>query len=173
MGKTVHMVPMKAGAPEHRARKAAEIRRYYRVDEPLAFVHVTLADNRSDFLAPLEVEVRRGGRDYVVEVHGVIAIANTIAYLSEMADPVSIFLSLTRQNLMRQAFRFLLLGEGDTGLLVYAIQVRYWGWTAEDDVRPRIHLDVRLSLFVRAGLSLGFLEPSVPPFLISRTLVRA
>ena len=139
-GKKVHMVPMKAGSPEHRARKAAEIRQYYRVDEPLAFVHVTLADNRSDFLAPLEVEVRREGRDYVVEVHGAIAIANTIAYLSEMADPISIFLGLTRQNLMRQAFRFLLLGEGETGLLVYAILLRYWGWTAEDDVRPRIHL---------------------------------
>ena len=66
--------------------------------------------------------------------------ANTIAYLSEMADPISIFLSLTRQNLMRQAFRFLLLGEGETGLLVYAILLRYWEWTAEDDVRPRMHL---------------------------------
>jgi hypothetical protein len=140
VGKKVHMVPMKGDSPEHRARKAGEIRQYYRVDEPLAFVHVTLVDNRSDFLAPLEVEVRREGGDYVVEVHGAIAIANTIAYLSEMADPISIFLGLTRQNLMRQAFRFLLLGEGETGLLVYAILLRYWGWTAEDDVRPRIHL---------------------------------
>jgi hypothetical protein len=37
-------------------------------------------------------------------------------------------------------FRFLFLGEGETGLLVYAILLRYWGSTAEDDVRPRIHL---------------------------------
>lgn len=140
VGKKVHMVPMKGGSPEHRARKAAEIRRYYRVDEPLAFVHVTLVDNRSDFLAPLEIEVRQEGRDYVVEVHGALAIANTIAYLSEIADPISIFLSLTRQNLMRQAFRFLLLGEGETGLLVYAILLRYWEKTVEDDVRPRIYL---------------------------------
>lgn len=140
VGKKVHMVPMKGGSPEHRARKAAEIRQYYRVDEPLAFVHVTLVDNRSDFLAPLEMEVRQEGRDYVVEVNGAIAIANTIAYLSEIADPISIFLSLTRQNLMRQAFRFLLLGEGETGLLVYAILLRYWERTVEDDVRPRIYL---------------------------------
>jgi hypothetical protein len=40
--------------------------------------------------------VRREGRDYVIEVRA-IAIANTIAYLSEMVDPISIFLSLTRE----------------------------------------------------------------------------
>ena len=140
VGKQVHMVPMKARSPEARARKAAEIRRYYRIDEPLAFVHVNLLDNRSEFLAPLGVEVRREGRDYVIEMHGAIAIANTIAYLSEMVDPISIFLSLTREDLTRQAFRFLFFGEGETGLLVYAILLRYWGSTAEDDVRPRIHL---------------------------------
>ena len=71
---------------------------------------------------------------------GMLMVPGNIGSLSEMADPISIFLSLTRQNLMRQAFRFLLLGEGETGLLVYAILLRYWGWTAEDDVRPRIHL---------------------------------
>jgi hypothetical protein len=140
VGKQVHMVPMKARSPEARAGKAAEIRRYYRIDEPLAFVHVNLLDNRSEFLAPLRVEVRREGPDYVIEVHGAIAIANTIAYLSEMVDPISIFLSLTREDLTRQAFRFLFFGEGETGLLVYAILLRYWGSTAEDDVRPRIHL---------------------------------
>ncbi|MDO8478146.1 MAG: hypothetical protein Q7W02_18485 [Candidatus Rokubacteria bacterium] len=41
---------------------------------------------------------------------------------------------------MRQAFRFLLLGEGETGLLACAILLRYWGWTAEDDVPARMHL---------------------------------
>ena len=99
-------------------------------------MHVNLLDNRSEFLAPLGVEVRPEGRDYVIEVHGAIAIA----YLSEMVDPISIFLSLTREDLTRQAFRFLFFGEGETGLLVYAILLRYWGSTAEDDVRPRIHL---------------------------------
>ena len=140
VGKQVHIVPMKARSPEARVLKGAEIRRYYRIDEPLAFVHVNLLDNRSEFLAPLGVEVRRERRDYVIEVHGAIAIANTIAYLSEIVDPISIFLSLTREDLTRQAFRFLFFGEGETGLLVYAILLRYWGSTAEDDVRPRIHL---------------------------------
>jgi len=49
-------------------------------------------------------------------------------------------LSLTREDLTRQAFRFLFFGEGETGLLVYAILLRYWGSTVGDDVRPRIHL---------------------------------
>jgi len=43
--------------------------------------------------------VRRTGRGYVIEVHGAIALANTIAYLSAMVDPISIFLSLTREDL--------------------------------------------------------------------------
>ena len=85
VGKRVHMIPMMARSPEARAGNGAEIRRYCRIDEPLAFVHVNLLDNRSEFLAPLRVEVRREGREYVIEVHGAIAIANTIAYLSEMA----------------------------------------------------------------------------------------
>ena len=73
---------------------------------------MNLLDNCSEFLAPLGVEVRREERDYVIEVHGAIAIADTIAYLSEMVDPISIFLSLTREDLTRQVFRFLFLGRG-------------------------------------------------------------
>ena len=88
VGKRVHMVPIKARSPKARTGKGAEIRRYYRIDGPLAFVHVNLLDSRSEFLAPLEIAVRREQQDYVIEVHGAIAIANTLAYLSEMVDPV-------------------------------------------------------------------------------------
>jgi hypothetical protein len=76
----------------------------------------------------------------VAEVFGAIAIANTIAYLSECLDPKSIFIGLTRRGLMSQAVRYLLFGEGETGLMVYTILLRYWDWTPEDDVRPLIFL---------------------------------
>ena len=66
--------------------------------------------------------------------------ANTIAYVSEAIDPISIVLGLTRRDLMGQALRFLLFGEGETGLMVYAILLTYWDWTPEEDVRPRIFL---------------------------------
>ncbi len=68
------------------------------------------------------------------------AIANTIAYVSEQLDPKSLFLGLTGKNLMTQSFRYLVLGEGETGLMVYRILLRYWAWTREDDVRPLIFL---------------------------------
>jgi hypothetical protein len=55
-------------------------------------------------------------------------------------DPISIFIGLTRRNLMAQAIRYLLFGEGETGLVVYTILLRYWDWTLEEDVRPRIFL---------------------------------
>jgi len=107
---------------------------------PFMFLHVNLLDNRSEFSSPLEVSLRKEGDDYVAEVFGAIAIANTIAYISEVLDPVSIFVGLTRRNLMSQAVRYLLFGEGETGLMVYTILLRYWDWTPEADVRPLIFL---------------------------------
>src|SRR5262249_49982305 len=125
---------------EARRKKKAEIARHYHVRGRFLFLHVNLLDNRSEFSAPLEVTLRREGEDYVAEVNGAIAIANTIAYLSEAIDPISIFLGLTRRDLMGQAVRYLLFGEGETGLMVYTILLHYWELTPEDDVRPLIFL---------------------------------
>jgi len=41
---------------------------------------------------------------------------------------------------MTQSLRFLLFGEGETGLLVYTILLKYWASTPEEDVRPLIFL---------------------------------
>ncbi|MFN0120311.1 MAG: hypothetical protein ACKV2V_07400 [Blastocatellia bacterium] len=139
-GKKVNLIALKTSTPENRAVKETEIHRHYRVSGPLAFIHVSLLDNRSEFMAPLSVRVYREGDHHVIEVAGAIAIPNTIAYISELIDPISIFVGLTRQNLMSQAFRFILWGEGETGLLIYKILLRYWEWTPEEDVRPQIYL---------------------------------
>ena len=139
-GKKVNLVPVRVSSPEQRARKAAALRAHYKIEGPLAFVHVTLVDNRSEFLAPLRVTARQEGQDYVVEVTGATAIANTIAYVSELLDPVTLFLGLTGQSLMTQAFRYLMFGEGESGLMVYKILVRHWDATPEADVRPKIFL---------------------------------
>jgi hypothetical protein len=139
-GRKVCLVPLREWGPGAIETKAAEIHRHYKVKEPLAFIHVNLLDNRSEFLSPLRLSVSRQGPHVAIEVSGAVAIANTIAYVSELIDPVSLFLGLTRRNLMAQALRFLLWGEGETGLLVYTILMRYWDWTPEDDVRPRIFL---------------------------------
>jgi len=83
-------------------------------------------DNRSEFSAPLDVKLWMEDGDYVAEIYRAVAIANTIAFASEAIDPISIFITLTRRGLMGQAFRYLLFREGETGLLVYAILLRYW-----------------------------------------------
>ena len=139
-GKKVNLVPVRTGTKAARDAKLAEIEKLYRAHGPLAFVHVSLLDNRSEFFAPLKMRVSREGGCFVIEVSQAIAIANTIAFVSELIDPVSIFLGLSRQNLMKQALRFLLFGEGETGLMVYTILLRYWEWTPEDDIRPLIFL---------------------------------
>ena len=139
-GKKVHLVPMKVSTPAHRRRKKEEITRHFNVRGPFLFLHVNLLDNRSEFTSPLDVRLWKEDGDYVAEVYGAVAIANTIAFISEAIDPTSMFISLTRRGLMGQALRYLFLGEGETGLMVYAILLRYWEWTPEDDVRPLIFL---------------------------------
>jgi hypothetical protein len=142
IGKRVHAAPLRTGSARSRKRKAEEIRKFYRAAVgPLAFLHVNLVDNRSDFLSPLKVTVKKEGENYVVEVFGAVAIANTIAYISELIDPISLFLGLTRQNLMTQSIKYLVWGEGETGLMVYMILLRYWGAkTGEEHVRPNIFI---------------------------------
>jgi hypothetical protein len=139
-GKKVHLIPIDSSSPEARRKKKAEIVRHYNVRGPFLFLHVNLLDNRSEFSAPLEVSLQKEGNDYVAEVFGAVALANTIAFVSEAIDPISIFISLTRRDLMAQAVRYLLFGEGETGLMVYTVLLRYWDWTPEEDVRPHIFL---------------------------------
>ena len=139
-GKKVNLIPIRSFDETSRRRKEQEIRKHYQTQGPLAFVNVNLADNRSEFLAHIHVRVREEHGNYLINVTQANAIANTIAYVSELLDPVRLFLGLSRQNLMTQAFRYLLVGEGETGMMVYTILVRYWEWTPEDDVRPLIFL---------------------------------
>jgi hypothetical protein len=139
-GKKVHLVPMRNASRRARARKGSEIRKYYLTQEPMAFIHVNLLDNRSDFMSPLKVRVTASDDNYIIEIFGANAIANSIAYVSELIDPISIFLGLTRHNLMTQSLRYLFFGEGETGLMVYKILLAYWEWTPEDDIRPLIFL---------------------------------
>lgn len=131
LGRKVNVAPLRTSSKKARRRKAEELRRFYKVEGPLAFLHVNLVDNRSDFLSPLRISVKKEQDDYVVEIFGAVAIANTIAYVSELLDPISVFLGLTQQNLMTQSVKYLLWGEGETGLMVYMILLRYWRWTKE------------------------------------------
>jgi hypothetical protein len=141
IGKKVHVAPLRTGNSRARKRKAEEIRHFYRVKGSVTFLHVNLVDNRSDFLSPLSITVTKELENYVVEVTGAVAIANTIAYISELIDPISLFLGLTRQNLMTQSLKYLVWGEGETGLMVYMILLRYWrAKTGEEHVRPNIFI---------------------------------
>jgi hypothetical protein len=139
-GKKVHLVPVPDSSPGALRKKKAMIAKHYNVRGPFLFLHVNLLDNRSEFSSPLEVSFSRNGDDYIGEVYGAVAIANSIAFISEAVDPISIFIGLTRRDLMGQAIRYLLFGEGETGLMVYTILIRYWEWTPWEDVRPYIFL---------------------------------
>jgi hypothetical protein len=138
-GKKVNIVPSHGTSAAHRLKLEQKVRGHFQLDGPLAFLHVNLLDNRSEFLAPVRVQLRREGPNYVIEAFGAVAVANSIAYISELLDPISLVLGLTHRNLMRQSFQYLLWGQGEVGLTVYSILVRYWEW-AKRSSRPLIFL---------------------------------
>lgn len=139
VNRKVHLVALRWD-PSHVKRKKREIQKNYKVSGAFAFVHVELGNDRSRFDTELKVHVRRRGEDYYVRVVNAVAVANTIAYLSEQLDPISLFLGLTRGNPMSQALKYLMWGEGETGIVVYQILLRYWAWTPEHDRQPAIFL---------------------------------
>ncbi len=138
--KKVNMVPVRSLDFRARTDRAAKLRRYYKVDGVLAFVHIRLLDNRSEFLSPLEIAVRQEDGQYLVTASEAVATANAVAYLSELLHPAAIYLGLSRLNLMRQSFRYFLLGEGETGLMVYTILQHLWEGTPWEDERPCLFL---------------------------------
>lgn len=138
--KRVNLVPVRTLVSEARQQYAQRIRHYYRMEGPLEFVRVTLLDNRSEFLSPIEIRVHQENGDYLIEASQAVARANAIAYLSQLLHPQAVFLRLTRQNLMRQSFRYLLFGEGETGWMVYSILQHYWEITKSVVERPCIFL---------------------------------
>lgn len=139
-GKKVNLIPHHTPTLEHRTMLAAKVREHYNVKGPLTFLHVNLMDNRSDFLAPLRLKVFREDDHYVIEAYGAVAVANSVAYLSEFLNPLSIVMGLTRRALMKQSFEYIFFGEGETGLLVYSILVRYWEATNRFSGQPVILL---------------------------------
>ena len=116
------------------------IRKHYNVGGAFCFVHVDLAEDRSLFDTSCTLKVGRIGDDYRITISNAVAVPNVIAYVSELVDPHGIFLGLTDENPMSQALRFLLWGEGETGVLVYHILLRYWGATPGADRRPNLYL---------------------------------
>jgi hypothetical protein len=139
-GKKVNLVPLKATDAKRLRAKARHVRRYYHSEGPAAFLHVGLNDDRSEFESHLRARVYKEEDSYVIDIEGAVAIANVIAWVSEQIDPIAIYLQLSLENPFRQNFRYLLWGEGETGILVYEVLVKYWHFTPEDDVRPYIFL---------------------------------
>jgi hypothetical protein len=136
----VNMVLVHGLDGPERAAKAVKLEQYYTLKGVLAFVHVSLLDNRSEFLSPLEITVTKIDGQYLVQASQAVAIANAVAYLSENMRPCAIYLGLSRQNLMRQSFRYFLLGEGEIALMVYTILLHRWEETPEDGERPHIFM---------------------------------
>jgi hypothetical protein len=125
-GKKVCLVSLHHGQRHFQKEKGVEMRKFYKIDHPLAFLHVKLKDDRSEFSSDLKLKVLRFDEDYFIEVRGAVVVANTIAYISQMINPYAIFLNLTRGNPMALALDYLLFGQGEIGILVYQILVQYW-----------------------------------------------
>ncbi len=138
--KKVNMVPVRSLTPEVIAAREKKVQEYYKIEGPLAFITVRLLDNRSEFLSPIDIKVTLDSGHYLVEASQAVATANAVAFLSELLHPAAMFLGLSRQNLMRQSFRYFLLGEGEVGLMVYTILLHHWETVKPNEPRTRIFL---------------------------------
>ena len=125
-GKKVNLIPHHADDPGYRRQLKQKVQGYFKLSGPTAFLYVQLLDNRSEFYSSLQISVRREGDDYVIDAHGASAIANTIAFLTDALDPISVILGLTQRNVMKQALAFVFWGEGETGLIAYSVLVKFW-----------------------------------------------
>jgi len=134
------MLPVPSLEGEMRGVRAANVRKYYCVEGVLVFVHVKLLDNRSEFLSTLLISVRQEDEQYLVEASQAVATANAVAYLIQELHPAAIYIRLSRQNLMRQSFRYVVFGEGETGLMVYTILQHLWASARAGEERPRLFL---------------------------------
>ena len=77
--KKVNMVPIGSLELRARADRARKLRKYYKVDGVLAFVHIRLLDTRSQFLSRLEITVRQEDGQYLLEASQALAKANAVA----------------------------------------------------------------------------------------------
>ncbi len=137
--KRVNVVPVKEPSPRRYDAERDWIMANFKVEGPLALVHVGLLDNRSEFYEEPVIKVVRVGDDYRIEVSEATVVANTIAYLAIVVKARAVFLRLTRHSPITQAFRYFLLGTGETALLVHEILLNHLKHKPENE-RPKLHL---------------------------------
>ena len=137
--KKVNIVPHHSNDRQYRLALKRKVDSYFKIRGPMAFLYVRLLDNRSEFYSCLRVKVQPEGDDYVIEAHGAAAIANTVAFLTDELNPISVILGLTQRNVMKQSLAFVFWGEGETGLLVYSVLVKFWEVNPKPD-RPLLFL---------------------------------
>ena len=137
--KKVNIVPHHSNDRQYRVELKRKVEAHFKIRGPMAFLYVRLLDNRSEFYSCLRVKAQPEGNDYVIEAYGAAAIANTVAFLTDELNPISVILGLTQRNLMKQSLAFVFLGEGETGLLVYSVLVKFWEANPKPD-RPLLFL---------------------------------
>ncbi|MBS2024500.1 MAG: hypothetical protein JST92_19035, partial [Deltaproteobacteria bacterium] len=138
-GKKVNLAPLRTDSPDRRRSKMRALRKT-RLDSKVAMVHIEPSDDRSSFGQEIRLWIERIPEGYFIHARNAAAIPNAIAYLSEQLDPIAIYFDLSLENPLDQTLRFLLFGEGEVGVMVYQILVRYWRSSNEEDVRPDIYL---------------------------------
>jgi hypothetical protein len=139
-GKRVSLIALRRTGAAGRRENASFLRKHYRVEGAMAFVHVELSDDTSDFKSELRALVTEEDGDFVIDIEGAVAIANTIAWAAVQLEPIALFLELSELNPFTQALRYLLWGEGEIGMLVHEVLRRHWLATKKDDARPLIYL---------------------------------
>jgi hypothetical protein len=141
-GSDLNIVPIGRLDEEAREHIRSGIGRYYKINGPLTFLHVSTLDDRSDFYEQLEVEitVEPDSSENLIIVRNANVIANTIAYVSIKLRAKNIILHLPEgKSPLLQSLHYFPFGTGEIGLLVYEILLNYWKEKPEEE-RPALFL---------------------------------
>jgi hypothetical protein len=139
-GERTNLVPIAEMDLQHREDIRAKVERYYKIKGPITFIYVDLLDNRSDFYEQVTMRIEKNEGEYLIRVSNANVVANTIAYVSIALKAQNILLRLAKQQSpTTRAFKFLVLGTGETGLMVFEILTNYWKQKPETD-RPVLFL---------------------------------
>ncbi len=139
-GDCTNLVGLSTLDPDYRATLRSKVASYYKLKGPIAFVHVTLLDDRSDFYEQLRIKVTREKDDFLVVVSHANVIANTVVYISIELGASNVIMRLSEEGSpLSRTLKYVLFGTGEVGLMVYEILVMYWNKRPQSE-RPMLFL---------------------------------
>lgn len=125
-GGDVVVIPLRSDDPQKRkTTEARNLQLGHNGVSRLAFLHVSLIEDPSQFDSPIRIQVSKDGDDYVIKVENAVAVANAIAFVSLRLRARDVVIGLLDKGTpVFNSLMYLAFGTGEVGYAVRATFVR-------------------------------------------------